>query len=78
MFGAKRFSRTAIRIRLSHDAQHRADLLTSRRSAGIDAALDLRDAVRVAVNHSNDGDRAAYNDGGDWHQQRAQAENRVD
>ena len=37
--------------------------LTSRRSVGIDAALDLGDAFVVTVNHAGDRDRAAYDDG---------------
>jgi hypothetical protein len=45
----------------------------SRRSVGIDAALDLGQAFVVAVNHCCDGDRAAYDDGNDRNQERAQA-----
>jgi hypothetical protein len=40
-------------------------LLTSRRSVGIDAAFDFREALGVAVNHAGDCDRAAYDDGND-------------
>jgi hypothetical protein len=71
---------------LSHDAQRWADLfgsqfsvlrktveLTSRRTVGINAALDLGDAFVVAVNHRCDGDRAPYEDGNDRDQKRAQA-----
>ena len=54
------------------------NILTSRRSVGIDATLDLRDAFLVAVNHANDGDRAAYENRADRHQQPTQTQNRVD
>jgi len=50
----------------------------SRRSVGIDAALDLGDAFVVAVNHAGDCDRAADEDGADRNQQTTQAQNRVD
>ncbi len=50
----------------------------SRRSVGIDAALDLGQAFVVAVNHASDCDRAAYDDGDDRNQKRPQAKNRVD
>jgi hypothetical protein len=40
----------------------RLTLLTSRRSVGIDAALDFRDPFGVAVNHASDCDRASNED----------------
>jgi len=59
MFGASTTFFEPIRIGCRIDAQHRADLLASRCSVGIDTALDLRDAFGVAVNHAGDGDRAS-------------------
>jgi hypothetical protein len=38
---------------------------------GIDAALDFRDALVMAVNHSDDRDRTAHEDGTNWNQQTA-------
>jgi hypothetical protein len=86
MFGARRLSLNRYGLGCRIDAQRWADLfssqfsvlrktveLTSRRSVGIDAALDLGDAFVVAVNHGRDRDRAAYEDGDDRDQKRAQA-----
>ena len=53
-------------------------LLTSRRSVGVDAALDFREALLVANNHRGDGDRSSYEDRDDRYQERAQTRNRVD
>jgi|HubBroStandDraft_6_1064221.scaffolds.fasta_scaffold417460_2 hypothetical protein len=47
-------------------------LLPSRRSVGIDAALDLSQAFVVAINHGCDCDRASDEDGNDRNQIRAQ------
>src|SRR5271170_2691086 len=41
----------------------------SRRSVGIDAALDFGDPLLVADEHRGDGDRAAYDDRDDRYQQ---------
>ena len=46
-------------------------LLTSRRSVGIDAALDLGDAFLVAEDHGGDGDCAAHDNRYDRDQQAA-------
>jgi hypothetical protein len=40
-------------------------LLTSRRSVGINAALDLCNALLVAENHRGDGDSATHKDRND-------------
>jgi len=45
----------------------------SRRSVGIDAALDFGQAFVVAVDHASDCDRASYDDGHDRNQKRPQA-----
>jgi hypothetical protein len=50
----------------------------SRRSVGIDAALDLGDALVVADEHSHDGDGSSHEDSADRNQQWAQTQNRVD
>jgi hypothetical protein len=47
--------------------------LASRRSVGIDAALDLCHALLMADDHRRDRDCAAYEDGADRNQQTAQA-----
>jgi hypothetical protein len=48
--------------------------LTSRRSSvGIDAALNLCDALLVTEDHRSDCDRAAYEDSDDRNQQTTQA-----
>jgi hypothetical protein len=49
----------------------RLTLLTSRRSVGIDAALDFRDPFGVAVNHASDCDRAANENRANRNQQSA-------
>jgi hypothetical protein len=41
------------------------------RTVGIDAALDLGDALLVAKNHRGDGDGAAHKDRNDRHEQSA-------
>jgi hypothetical protein len=53
-------------------------LLTSRRSVGIYAALNLGDTFLMAEDHRGNGDRAAYNHSRDRHQQPTQARNRID
>src|SRR5215471_1902430 len=45
---------------------------------GIDAALDFREALVMAVNHPGDRDRAADEDGADRNQQSSQTEDGID
>ena len=63
------------------DAQHQIgidhDLLLRPDSVRIDAALNLRDALLMAVNHANNCDRAADQDRADRNQQSAQASYRL-
>jgi hypothetical protein len=69
MFGARRLSLNryksvvALTPNIGLTSTNFSAPLTSRYSSvGIDAALDLRDALVVADDHGHDGDRASHKD----------------
>jgi hypothetical protein len=77
MFGARRLSlnRYESVVALTPNIGLTSDLTSRHPSIGIDAALDLRDAFGVAVDHACDCDRASYKDCANRNQQTTQAQN---
>ncbi len=71
MFGTRRLSLNryesvvALTPNITLDLTQIKKTSASRRSVGIDAALDLSQAFVVAVNHASDCDRASDDDGND-------------
>src|SRR6202789_3590938 len=84
MFGVKRLSlnrklNRGCRVDAQHQIGFNSNLLVLRPgSVGIDAALNLGDALFVAMNHTDNRDHAADYNRADGDQQSSQARNGID